>query len=319
MKILIAGGSGQIGQILSRHFHTRGDDVTVLSRNPQPEPWRVCGWDGITAGKWVAELEDCDVLINLAGRSVNCRYTAANRQTIYESRVRSTLLLNEVVGSVNNPPRLWVNASTATIYRHAPDRAMDEISGEFGGSEAGVPRTWGYSVDVAKKWEQAFFGTSTPGTRKIALRSAVVFSPDRGGAFDVLSRLVRLGLGGKQGSGTQFVSWIHETDFVRAVDFLIHREEVAGVFNLSSPNPVRNSDFMRTLRAAWGIRIALPQPRWMIEVGAFVLRTESELVLKSRRVVPSRLLDAGFQFTYPDWPAAARELVGRRRGIKPVS
>ena len=313
MRIILPGGSGQVGRILARHFHAEGHSVTVLSRSPQPAPWRVVAWDGATPGAWALEMEQSDVCINLAGRSVDCRYNAENRRAIYESRIRSTLLLNQVVASLDRPPRLWVNASTATIYRHALDRAMDEENGELGGNERGAPDVWNFSIEVAKGWEQAFFSTPTPRTRKIAIRSAMTFRPDRGGVFDVLLGLVRRGLGGRQGPGTQFVSWIHEADFVRAMEVLIAREDLSGVVNLASPHPLPNSDFMRGLRDAWGIRVGLPIPEWMIETGALVLRTESELVLKSRRVVPGRLLAAGFQFLFPEWPAAARELVARWR------
>lgn len=313
MRIVIPGGSGQVGHILARYFHAQGHTVTVLSRSPRPASWRVVFWDGCTPGAWIADLEQSDVCINLAGRSVNCRYTAENRRAIYESRIRSTRLLNEVIGSLAHTPRLWVNAGTATIYRHARDRPMDETSGELGGSEPGAPDTWNFSIDVAKAWEEAFFSTPAPRTRKVAIRSAMTFSPDHGGVFDVFSGLVRRGLGGPQGPGTQFVSWIHEADFVRAIELLIAREEFSGIVNLASPNPLPNRDFMRALREAWGISIGLPTPGWMIEVGTFLMRTESELVLKSRRVVPGRLLDAGFRFLFPEWPAAARDLVRRWR------
>jgi len=265
-------------------------------------------WDGVTPGDWITDLQQSDVCINLAGRSVNCRYTAANRRAIYDSRVGTTRLLNEVIASSNHTgPRLWINASTATIYRHALDRAMDEIDGELGGN------TWNFSVGVAKAWEDAFFSTPTPFTRKVAIRSAMTFSPDRGGVFDVLLGLVRHGLGGRQGPGTQFVTWIHEADFVRAVDLLMDREDLTGVVNLASPNPLPNCEFMRALRDAWGTRFGLPAPEWMLEMGTYLMRTESELVLKSRRVVPGRLLSAGFEFLFPDWPAAARDLVIRWR------
>lgn len=316
MKIVIPGGSGQVGQILARHFLARGDSVTVFSRHPRPAPWRVASWDGLTPGDWIADLEGSDVCINLTGRSVNCRYTAANRRSILESRIRSTLLLNEVIASLNHAPRLWVNASTATIYWHALDRAMDETDGELGGNEPGAPDTWNFSIDVAKGWEEAFFSTPTPRTRKVAIRSAMTFSPDRGGVFDAFLGVVRHGLGGRQGRGTQFVSWIHEADFCRAVDLLIACEKFDGVVNLASPSPLPNGELMRALRDAWGIRIGVPALGWMTEIGTWLMRTESELVLKSRRVVPGRLLAAGFQFLFPDWPAAARDLVARwRKGI----
>ena len=313
MKIVIPGGSGQVGHILARYFHARGHAVTVFSRNPRPAPWRVVGWDGRTAGDWVADLERSDVCINLAARSVDCRYTAANRHAIVDSRIESTRLLNEVMASLGHAPRLWVNASTATIYRHALDRAMSEADGELGGNEPGAPDTWNFSIDVAKGWEEAFFSTPTPRTRKVAIRSAMTFSPDRGGVFDVFLSLVRHGLGGRQGPGTQYVSWIHEADFARAIELLIACEGIDGVVNLASPNPLPNSDFMRALRDAWGIRAGLPTARWMIEIGTWLMRTESELVIKSRRVVPGRLLDAGFRFLFAEWPGAARDLVARWR------
>lgn len=268
-------------------------------------------WDSRTVGVWAAELDGSDVCINLSGRSVNCRYNTKNRRAIYDSRIQTTLLLNQVIASLRKPPRVWLNASTATIYRHSLDREMDEASGELGGNEPGAPDTWNFSIDVAKEWEKAFFSVSTPRTRKVALRSAMTFSPDRGGVFDVLLGLVRRGLGGAQGSGKQFVSWIHEADFVRAVEFLIEREDFSGVVNLAAPNPLPNREFMKALRDAWGARVGLPAPAWMLEIGTFLLRSESELVLKSRRVVPGRLLAAGFQFMFPEWSAAARELVTR--------
>ena len=317
MKIVIPGGSGQVGRLLARYFHAAGHAVTVLSRHPHAAPWRVVGWDGATPGGWIGTIEQSDVCINLTGRSVNCRYSAANRRLIHESRIESTRLLNRVVASMNRAPHLWVNASTATIYRHALDRPMNETDGELGGNERGAPDTWNFSIDVAKAWEEAFFTTPTPRTRKIAIRSALTLSPDRGGVFDVLLSLVRHGLGGRQGTGAQFVSWIHEADFVRAIDLLIADERFSGVVNLASPNPLPNRDFMHALREAWGIRFGLPGSRWMIEIGTWIMRTESELVLKSRRVVPGRLLGAGFQFLYPEWPSAARELVARWRQNSP--
>jgi uncharacterized protein (TIGR01777 family) len=312
VRIVIAGGSGQVGHILARHFLAKGDRVTVLSRCQLAAPWPVILWDGVTRGDWVSELEDSDVCINLTGRSVNCRYSKRNRREIFDSRIQSTLLLNDVIRSLKQPPELWLNASTATIYRHSLDRPMDEQTGELGGNEPGAPATWNFSIDVAKSWEKAFFaGRPTPGTRKVALRSAMTLSPDKGGVFDVLLGLVRHGLGGTQGPGTQYMSWIHEADFVRSVDWLIARKDIEGAVNLASPNPVPNREFMATLRAAWGTSIGLPAMRWLIEMGTLLMRTESELVLKSRRVVPGLLLHSGFEFNFPQWENAARDLVDR--------
>jgi uncharacterized protein len=318
MKIVIPGGSGQVGQILARHFHENGHAVTVLTRTPNPTPWRSIAWDGLTPGPWVDELENSDVCINLAGRSVNCRYNSTNRRIIFDSRVQSTNLLNQVISALNHPPAVWLNASTATIYRHSLDRPMDEYTGELGGNEPGAPDTWNFSIQVAKAWEEAFFSTPTPRTRKIALRSAMTFSPDRGGVFDVFLSLVRHGLGGANLPGNQFVSWIHEADFIRSIEFLIANETFTGPVNLASPNPLPNRDFLRALREAWGTRIGLPTTNWMLEIGTFLLRTESELVLKGRQVVPGRLLAAGYQFTFPHWPEAARDLVARWRRQNPT-
>jgi uncharacterized protein (TIGR01777 family) len=226
--------------------------------------------------------------------------------------------LGEAIANLAEPPRLWMNASTATIYRHALDREMDEASGELGGRERiskrrSAPKKWNFSVSVAKAWEAEFFHSETPRTRKVALRSAIILSPAPGNAFAIFSNLVRLGLGGSQGNGRQFVSWIHESDFARAIEFLIAREDLDGAVNIASPNPVPNHEFMAGLRDAWEVPNGLPAPSLAIEIAAFFLRTESELVLKSRRVVPGRLLDAGFEFEFPDWPEAAEDLVRQWR------
>jgi hypothetical protein len=314
LRIVIPGGSGQVGQLLARHFQERGHHVTVLTRGPYTASWQTVHWDGEEPGEWIETLEGADVCINLIGRSVNCRFNKDNRAAIYDSRIRTTQLLNQVIASLADPPRVWLNASTATIYRHALDREMDEETGELGGSELisrrrRAPDTWNFLVHVAKDWEAAFFETELPRTRKVALRSAIVFSPTPGSAFAVLSNLARLGLGGTQGNGRQFVCWIHEDDFARAVDFLIDREDLDGPVNIVAPNPLPNREFMQALREAWGRPNGLPAPSLLIEIGAFFLRTESELVLKSRRVVPGCLLDAGFEFEFPQWPEAAEDLV----------
>ena len=313
MRIVIPGGSGQVGQVLARHFHGLGHDVTVLSRAPKPAPWKTITWDGVHRGDWLDSLEGSDVCINLAGRSVNCRYNPANRAEIFNSRVDSTRILGQVIAGLVYPPAVWLNASTATIYRHELDRPNDELTGILGGNETGAPDTWNFSIKVARAWEAAFYETPTPRTRKVALRSAMTFSPDKGGVFDVFLSLVRRGLGGTVGSGRQYVSWVHDVDFSRAVEFLIANESMDGPVNLASPNPLPNRDFQRILRDAWGTHIGLPIAEWMVEVGALIMRTESELFLKSRRVVPARLLAAGFTFQFPTWPKAARYLVSRWR------
>jgi len=313
MKFVIPGGSGQVGTLLSRAFVSDGHEVVVLSRFPGKAPWRVVGWDAKTLGDWQAEVDGADVVINLAGRSVNCRYSAKKRREIVESRVDSTRAVGRAIAQATRPPRVWLQASTATIYAHRFDAANDEMTGILGGSEPDVPDTWRFSIDVAQAWERTANETVVPQTRKVLLRSAMTMSPDRGGVFDVLLGLVRRGLGGKSGDGRQFVSWIHDRDFIRAVYWLIDHAELAGPVNLASPNPMPNAAFMQGLREAWGIRVGLPATNWMLELGAFCLRTETELILKSRRVVPRRLLGAGFEFHFPTWSDAATDLCRRWR------
>jgi uncharacterized protein (TIGR01777 family) len=313
LRVVITGGSGQIGQILARHFHAQGHAVAIVARHVQAASWSTVGWDGLHPGDWGKEVDGADVVINLAGRSVNCRYNQANRREIKESRVITTQLVGDAIAKASQPPRLWMNASTATIYRHALDRPMDDIDGEIGSHEPGIPSAWRFSYDVAISWEKAFFEADTAHTRKVALRSAITMSPDRGGAFATLLNLVRMGLGGRSGTGEQFVSWVHHVDFVRAVGFLIARSDLDGCINVSSPNPLPNRDFMADLRGAYGAPIGLPATDWMLEIGAFFLRIETELLLKSRRVVPRRLVDAGFGFQFADWGSVATDLVQRWR------
>ncbi|HET9220840.1 MAG TPA: TIGR01777 family oxidoreductase [Terriglobia bacterium] len=313
MKIVIPGGSGQVGAVLAREFHAGGHDVTVLSRKARVAPWKVLTWTGDACGDWLRSIEGSDVVINLIGRSVNCRYTPANREEIFNSRVQSTRTLGKAIAGASKPPRVWLQASTATIYAHRYDAANDEFTGILGGNEANVPSAWRFSIDVAKAWEQAANECETPHTRKVLMRSAITLSPDSGGIFDTLLRLVRFGLGGKAGDGRQYVSWIHEADFCRAVHWLIDRDNISGPVNLASPFPVPYIEFQRILRNAWGAPFGLPATRWMVELGARLLRSESELVLKSRRVVPGRLLEDGFRFAYPMWSDAARDLCERWR------
>jgi NAD dependent epimerase/dehydratase family enzyme len=345
-----------VGQALARHFTERGHQVTVLTRGPYTASWQTVHWDGENIGSWTEYLEGADVCINLAGRSVNCRYDAANRQAIYESRIGSTRLLSRVIAGLSQPPQVWLNASAATIYRRAVDEdgidlPLDEacaLSGDElavensetqpSGTKAPadsialmyglkpVPFTLepvpfsekttercaerrGFSARVARDWEAAFFAAETPRTRKVALRSAVVLSPTPGSAFAVLSHLVRTGFGGRQGNGCQFVCWIHEADYARAVEFLIEREELDGPVNIVAPNPLPNREFMAALRWAWDVPNGLPAPSLAIKLGALLMRTEAELVLQSCRAVPGRLLGTGFEFEFAEWAKAAEDLV----------
>ena len=318
MKVVIPGGSGQVGTILARAFHGRGDDVVVLSRTETNAlPWRTVKWDGESLGEWAAEFEGADAIINLAGRSVNCRYTEVNRRIITESRVKSTRIVGQAIAETNNAPRVWLQASTATLYAHRYDAPNDDATGIIGGAEPNAPDTWRFSIDVVKKWEREFNAAATPYTRKVLMRSAIIMNPDQGSPFDMLLRLVRFGLGGTCGNGKQFVSWIHDQDFARAVVWLIQHEELAGPLNLAAPNPLPNAEFMLRLRQAWGMPVGLPATDWMLELGAWLLRSETELILKSRRVIPSRLLESGFGFQFPNWAGAAGDLCDRWRSGDP--
>jgi uncharacterized protein (TIGR01777 family) len=316
MKIIIPGGTGQIGTLLARAFLADGHEVVVLSRKATPAPWRVVAWDAATLGPWASEFEGADVVINLAGRSVNCRYTPENRRTIIDSRVHSTRIVGEAIARAQRPPPLWLQASTATFYSHRYDAPNDDDTVILAGNEPHQPDTWLFSLDVARQWEKAIDAAVTPRTRKVKLRTSIVFNPDPGSAFVVMLNLVRRGLGGRSGDGRQFVSWIHYEDFVRATRFIIEHEDISGPVIIAAPNPLPNADFMRAFREAWGISFGLPAGGWLLELGAFFMRTETELILKSRRVVPSKLLREGFTFKFPTWPEAARDLCDRWRAMQ---
>jgi uncharacterized protein (TIGR01777 family) len=314
MKVVIPGGSGQVGTILARAFHERGDNVVVLSRTQTNAlPWRVVKWDSESLGDWASEIGGADAVINLAGRSVNCRYTPENRRLIIDSRVNSTRVVGQAISQAKNPPRVWLQASTATLYAHRYDAPNDEATGIIGGSETNVPDTWRFSIDVVKKWEGELNAAATPQTRKVLMRSAIVMSPDQGGPFDMVLRLVRFGLGGTCGDGKQYVSWIHDQDFVRAVVWLIEHDALEGEVNLAAPSPLPNAEFMQSLRKAWGMPFGLPAAEWMLDLGASLLRSETELMLKSRRVIPTRLLESGFTFQFSNWAEAGRDLCKRWR------
>jgi uncharacterized protein (TIGR01777 family) len=231
-----------------------------------------------------------------------------------QSRVLSTRVVGRAIAAAACKPRVWLQASTATIYAHRYDHPNDEYSGILGGQEPDAPDTWRFSIDVARAWERAFEEEVVDGTRKVALRSAMTLSPDAGGVFDTLLGLVRHGLGGSAGDGRQFMSWVHHEDFVAAVRWLIDRDDIEGAVNVAAPNPLPNAEFMQVLREACGVRLGLPAKKWMLEIGAVFMRTETELILKSRRVVPARLLKHGFTFEYPYWPDAALDLCRQSSG-----
>jgi len=308
-RIVLAGGTGFLGRALAGYFARRQWDVLILTRAPGG-PGET-GWDARTPGAWARELEGASAVINLTGRSVNCRYHARNRREILESRVDSTRVIGRAMAACKRPPGAWLNASTATIYQHTFGPAWEE-DGEI----ASHPDAHdAFSIEVARAWERELFEAPAPATRRVALRAAMVLGPGANSVFPVLRRLVRSGLGGRQGSGEQFVSWIHQTDFCRAVEWILAHEALAGPVNVCAPGPLRNREMMRTLRELMGMPFGLPASRWMLELGAIFLRTETELVLKSRRVVPGCLKNSGFSFRYETFEAAARALLDSRAGV----
>jgi len=314
-KIVVPGGTGHLGQLLVPFLAARGHELVVLSRRGGggPGPARVVAWDGRRGGPWEAELDGAEAVVNLAGRSVDCRYTETNLAAMLDSRVDSTRAVGAAVARAARPPRVWLQSSTATIYAHRFDAANDELEGELGGREPGVPGYWRRSIEIATRWEQTLAEAAAPRTRRVALRSAIVMWPGRGGPFTKLLQLTRAGLHGALAGGRQYVSWIHGLDWARALAWLLAREDLAGPVNLAAPCPLPQREFAADLRAAAGVRLGLPATRAMLELGAFFLRTDTELVQKSRRVVPRRLLEAGFRFEFPGWAEAARDLVARAR------
>lgn len=308
---VIAGGNGFLGRALQRHWLAAGHRVIVLTRHPAhgTEPGAVAvGWDGRTAGPWCNALEGASVLVNLAGRSVDCRYHARNRAAIFASRLDSTRILAEAVATAKNPPPVWLNAASATRYRHAEDRPQDEATGEVG---------HGFSVDVCTAWEHAFFEpVLPPHIRRVALRTGIVLGRN-GGVFPVFRRLARCGLAGRVGHGRQMFSWLHEADFCRAIDWLIAHPTMTGPVNLTAPCPVPMTHFTAALRRHLGIPFGAPLPRPLLEIGAWLIRTETELLLKSRWVVPRRLLESGFTFTLTTLDTALTHLTAPRPHAAP--
>lgn len=304
-KIIIPGGSGFLGQHLADYFMLKGFDVVVLSRREERSTVSVDGniyykkWDGKTLDEWADSFENALAIINLAGRSVDCRYTEANKVEILNSRIEATKIIGEAIKRCENPPKVWLNSSTGTIYRHSEDKEMTEKTGEIGE---------GFSVDVATTWEKTFNEIHLPKVRKVLMRTAIVIGKN-GGAMKPLIRLTRFGFGGFQGAGNQYISWLQVMDFCRIVEWLIQNEAASGVYNVVSPKPNRNKEFMQTLRKVLKMPVGLPAMKWMIEVGAFFMRTEPELVLKSRRLVPERLLQEGFEFQYKSLEKALRASV----------
>lgn len=297
MRIVIAGGSGFLGKALSKHWEN--EEVLILTRDTKLlAKENHLYWDGKNLGDWVKALEGADLLINLSGKSVNCRYTEKNKAAIISSRVNSTKIIELAISRCDAPPKVWMNASSATIYRHALDRPMTELEGEVG---------TGFSVEVCKAWEKQFFSHSLFDTRKVALRTSLVFG-GKGSTYPVFKNLVYQGLGGAQGLGNQFVSWIHIQDFIRAIEFIYKEKSIAGIINVCAPNPVTNANFMTAFRKSLKMPFGLRLYPWMVKFGAFLKGTEAELILKSRQVIPERLLDKGFSFHFNKVDEALEEI-----------
>ncbi|WP_081806343.1 MULTISPECIES: TIGR01777 family oxidoreductase [Chryseobacterium] len=296
MKIIIAGGTGFLGENLEKYFTEKGNRVYILTRKPRRE--NEIYWNAKTVGKWQNILENADVLINLTGKSVDCRYNEKNKQEIYSSRIESTKVLQEAIDSCSQKPKIWMNASSATIYIHSEKHLNTEENGMIGDD---------FSMNICKSWEKEFFTTKNEEVRKVALRTSIVLG-NNGGAFPKLKMITKLGLGGKQGSGNQMVSWIHIDDFCRAVEWVISHQDLTGAINVTAPDPISNEAMMRKLRKQVNAPIALNTPVWQLEIASVLMGTETELLLKSRNVFPGKLLESGFQFSYETFDIAVLKL-----------
>ena len=308
MRIVITGGTGQLGTVLARFFRGEGHEVAVVGRSVADPALR---WDGRSEGPWVQAIDGADAVINLAGRTVNCRYTWPNLNEMMRSRLDSAMAVGQAIAAAAKPPKVWLQASTATIYAHTHGPAHTEATGVLGGGEPDVPAYWTYSVHIAKAWELALAAANTPHTRRVALRTGFAMSPDPGGVFDVLMWLTRRGLGGTFYGGKQYVSWIHDDDLTAMIAFLLEHDGIEGPVNLTAPEPLTNGAFMAILRQAAGVPFGLPVLPGMAELGAVFLKTDVELMRKSRRVVPQKLMDAGYSVRMPTWEQAAPDLVRR--------
>jgi uncharacterized protein (TIGR01777 family) len=303
-KIVLAGGNGYLGTVLTEYYKDKAAEIVILSRKEKlaEKNIRTVVWDGKSRGRWTAELVNADILINLCGKNVNCRYSEKNKAEIIASRVVPTGLLGGVIHDMLEPPGLWINITSATIYRHAEDRPQDEETGEHGE---------GFSVDVCEEWEYAFNKWDTPKTRKVALRMGIVLGRNDG-VFPRLLNLVKLGMGGRQGDGRQYVAWVHEVDAARSTEWIADQPEATGIFNCTAPVPVKNNLLMCTIRSIYGIPFGLPAPKWFLQIGAAIIGTETELLVKSRWVLPTRLLDAGFRFQFEKLDNAVKDILKRK-------
>jgi uncharacterized protein (TIGR01777 family) len=256
-------------------------------------------WNAKTLGEWKNILENADILINLAGKSVDCMYTEKNKKEIYSSRIDSTKVLQQAIDDCRNKPKVWLNASSATIYVHSETQLNTEENGIIGDD---------FSMNICKSWEKEFFKAKTENLRKVALRTSIVLG-NNGGAFPKLKMITKFGLGGKQGRGNQNVSWIHIEDFCRIVEYIIDHENMSGAVNVTAPNPLSNKEFMMKLRKEMKAPFGLNAPVWQLEIASIFLKTETELLLKSRNVYPDKLMKSGFEFSYLEIDSAFKNLI----------
>ena len=296
MKIIISAGTGFLGKNLEQFFINKNYEVKILTRNPKRK--NEIFWDSKTVGNWKNELENADVLINLAGKSVDCRYNNENKKEIYDSRINSTIVLQNAIDECQNPPKIWLNASSATIYVHSETHLNTEENGIIGDN---------FSMNICKSWEKEFFKTENQNVRKVALRTSIVLGKN-GGAFPKFKQITKLGLGGKQGQENQMMSWIHIDDFCKAVNFIIENQNLKGAINITAPKPLSNEEMMKKLRGKLKIPFGIPSPVWLLEIASIFIRTETELMLKSRNVYPEILLENGFKFKYDDFRKALEKL-----------
>lgn len=297
--IIISAANGFLGKALTKYLSEQYRIIGLVRKKiPDTHNIEYKLWDGKTLGEWATSFEGAFAVINLAGRSVDCRYNRKNMAGIYSSRLESTNVIGKAIARCEVKPTCWINSASATIYRHSLDTPMTEAQGEYGR---------GFSVDVCKQWEACFFNHSFHNVRQVALRTAIVLGND-GGVMKPFRNLVKVGLGGKMGNGNQQFSWIHELDFCRAVEFLLHHETSRGVYNIASPYPIINDYFMSTLRHQYHRAFGLNLKKWMLEIGALFIQTETELILKSRYVIPEKLVGEGFQFRFEKIEEAVENL-----------
>lgn len=302
-KIVITGASGFLGQQLLHYLSTQLPDVELVAISRKapdncPSNCQFVPWNGTTAGTWTNTFEGAFAVINLAGKSVNCRYNEENKRAIMESRTITTHLVGDAIAACNEKPQVWLNAASATIYEHTEDTPNTEYSTRIG---------HGFSVEVCKAWEDAFWSYKDLGIRQIAMRTTIILGKN-GGVTVPLKRLTKLGMGGKMGSGKQWFSWMHEDDFCNAVLHFLQNETSSGAYNMAAPNPVSNEVLHRTLRKTLGVPFGIPQPKFLLEFGAWLIKTETELILKSRYVISKRLPEEGFTYQFPTIEACLADL-----------